>query len=190
MAYALEVRMLVHAQTVVRGLLRELGLLSRRMEKVEERLFGTLLDKSLKMGEVNALTGLFEDKQSLTSALEGLYAAKLMLESLDSMMGSVEQPRRISLLLSVTLRVLEEAGEALSGGHEAEGLFLKIVRAELLGLIESSGVEVPAGEEVETIVDNIVRGAVQQAKVEVQKRTAALPLPPSAIGGSLGAVQV
>jgi len=180
---SMPVKILVHTQTVVRGLLREVNKLASTMEKAEERLFNTILDTTAHapQGDTVLLQSLFEEKQSLITTLEGLYAAKFMLESLDSLLESLERPERIPVVLTASLKVLENAGQALKRSHEAESLYIRIVRAELEGLMASNGLLLSEpSPEADSIVETITRGALQQARTLAMKRA-----PPSPILGTL-----
>ena len=168
------IRMLTHARTLVKGLLREINSLSSSIERAEEKFFENILEMP---GQgARSLETLFSERQELSMTLESLYAAKYMLESLDSMLESVENPHRIPVLLYITLETLRRVGDILREHHSAESLYVRIVRGELQGLLEARGVEFKSSEEAESILESLHTSALQTASVQAQKRAAPLPL--------------
>ncbi len=169
---------LVHAQTVVRGLLREIGGLVSKIKKAEEKMFDKAITKTTVTlwPTLSSAFEYFAERQSMFTTLRSLYVSKYVMEALDSMLESVEKPSRIPVVLRATIMALERTGSMLMESHQAEGLYLRIVAAELEGMAEAHGVEPGNLEESQAIVESILTSALQHGEIEARKRMPPTPL--------------
>ena len=167
---------LVHAQTVVRGLLREIEMLVSKIEKAEEKMF----DKAILIVELwpslSSALEYFAERLEMFSTLRSLYVSKYVMEALDSMLESIEDPARIPVVLRATIMALERTGSMLMESHQAEGLYLRIVAAELEGMAEAHAVELGNQEESQAIVESLLTSALQYGEIEARRKMPPTPI--------------